>query len=71
MERMKRKIDKEMNIGEIIEMYPQSREVFQRHFGKNCINCAASRMESISFGALMHNRDANAIVNELNAMIKN
>ena len=28
------------------------------------------RMESVFFGALMHNRDANAIVNELNAMIK-
>ena len=68
MPRAKRKIDKEMNIGEILEMYPQSREVFQKHFGKNCVNCTASRMESISFGALMHNRDANAIVNELNAM---
>jgi hybrid cluster-associated redox disulfide protein len=67
----KQKIDKEMNIGEIIERYPQSRAVFQRHFGKGCINCAASRMESISFGALMHNRDANAIVKDLNAMIKN
>ena len=66
----KRKINKEMNIGEVIEMYPQSREVFQRHFGKGCINCPASRMESISFGALMHNRDANTIVKELNAMIK-
>jgi hybrid cluster-associated redox disulfide protein len=70
MPREKRKIDEEMNIGEILERYPQSREVFQRHFGKNCINCAASRLESISFGALMHNRDANAIVSELNAMIK-
>jgi hybrid cluster-associated redox disulfide protein len=66
----KRSIDKEMNIGEVIERYPESREVFQRHFGKGCFNCPASRMESISFGALMHNRDANAIVKELNAMIK-
>ena len=66
----KRKINKEMNIGEVLERYPKSREVFQKHFGKNCINCAASRMESISFGALMHNRDAGAIVKELNAMIK-
>ncbi len=70
MQTEKRKIDKEMNIGEILEMYPQSRTVFRKHFGENCINCAASRMESVSFGALMHNRDANAIVKELNAMIK-
>lgn len=70
MEAEKRKITKEMNIGEILERYPQSREVFQKHFGKGCINCPASRMESISFGALMHNRDASTIVKELNAMIK-
>ncbi len=66
----KRKITKDMNIGEILEKYPQSREVFQKHFGKGCINCPASRMESISFGALMHNQDASTIVKELNAMIK-
>lgn len=70
MEAEKRKITKEMNIGEVLERYPQSREVFQKHFGKGCINCPASRMESISFGALMHNRNASTIVKELNAMIK-
>lgn len=70
MPREKRKIHEEMNIGEVLRMYPQSREVFRRHFGKGCVNCEASRMESISFGALMHNRDAGAIVSELNAMIK-
>ncbi len=66
----KRRVDKEMNIGEVLEMYPESREVFQKHFGKGCFNCPASRMESISFGALMHNRDANTIVREINKIIK-
>lgn len=70
MPRVKRQIDKEMNIGEILERYPQSRRVFRKHFGENCVNCRASRMESVSFGALMHNRDVNAIVNELNAIIE-
>ena len=70
MESEKRKITTETNIGEVLERYPQSRKVFQRHFGQGCVNCAASRMETISFGALMHNRDAGAIVRDLNAMIK-
>jgi hybrid cluster-associated redox disulfide protein len=69
MQSEKRKIDKEMNIGEVLELYPETREVFRKHFGKECVNCTASRMESISFGALMHNRDANVIVKELNAKI--
>lgn len=63
-------IDKETNIGEVLEKYPEAKKVFQKYFGQGCFNCAGSRMESISFGALMHNKDANAIVDELNALIK-
>jgi hybrid cluster-associated redox disulfide protein len=66
----KRRIDKEMNIGEILDKYPEAREVFQKHFGKGCFNCPGSRLETIDFGALMHNKDANQIVKELNAKIK-
>ncbi|MBM4332906.1 MAG: DUF1858 domain-containing protein [Deltaproteobacteria bacterium] len=66
----KRKIDKEMNIGEVLEKYPQARKIFQKHFGKGCFNCPGSRMETISFGALMHSKDANEIVEDLNAQIK-
>ena len=66
----KRRIDKEMNIGEILDKYPEAREVFQKHFGKGCFNCPGSRLETIDFGALMHNKDANKIVKELNAKIK-
>ncbi len=66
----KRRIDKEMNIGEILDKYPEAREVFQKHFGKGCFNCPGSRLETIGFGALMHNKDANEVVEELNAKIK-
>ena len=65
----KQRIDKEMNIGEILDRYPEAQEVFRKHFGQGCFNCPGCRMESISFGALMHNKDANAIVEDLNAMI--
>ncbi len=66
----KRKIDKEMNIGEILDKYPEAQGVFQKHFGKGCFNCPGSRLETIHFGALMHNKDANQIVKELNDMIQ-
>jgi len=66
----RRKIDKEMNIGEVLDKYPEAREVFQKHFGEGCFSCPCSRMETISFGALMHNKDANVIVQELNKKIK-
>ncbi len=70
MSEEKQKVDKEMNIGEVLDKYPEAREVFQRYFGESCFNCPGSRMETISFGALMHDSDANAIVRELNEKIK-
>jgi hybrid cluster-associated redox disulfide protein len=65
----KRSIDKEMNIGDVLDKYPEAQEVFRRHFGEGCFTCPGSRMETISFVALMHNKDANALVEELNEKI--
>lgn len=66
----KPKIDKEMNIGEILDKYPETHEIFQKYFGQGCFHCPASRMETIFFGARMHNIDADKIIQELNARIK-
>jgi hybrid cluster-associated redox disulfide protein len=66
----KRRITKEMSIGEVLEKYPKARRVFRKHFGEGCFNCPSSRLETISFGALMHNKDANAIVEDLNAALQ-
>jgi hybrid cluster-associated redox disulfide protein len=70
MREIKRAIDKDMNIGEVLEKYPEARKVFQKHFGEGCFNCPGSRQESIQFGALMHNKDVNAILEDLNSTIK-
>ncbi len=70
MREIKRRIHKEMNIGEILDKYPQARKVFQKHFGEGCFNCPGSRLESIHFGALMHDKDVDAILDDLNATIK-
>lgn len=67
---VKPKIHAEMNIGEILKKYPQTREVFQRHFGPDCFNCPGSRMESLGLGALMHRINVDLLVRELNAKIK-
>jgi hypothetical protein len=48
MREIKRRIDKEMNIGEVLEKYPEARKVFQKHFGKTLL---LSSLESIQFGA--------------------
>jgi len=70
MRGIKRRIDKDTNIGEVLEKYPQARRVFQKHFGEGCFNCPGSRLESIQFGALMHNKDVDAILKDLNSTLK-
>jgi hybrid cluster-associated redox disulfide protein len=66
----KRKIHKDMSIGEVLDRHPEAQKVFRKHFGEGCFHCPGCRVESIYFGALMHNKDANAIVEDLNAAIK-
>lgn len=66
----KLKFDENMNIGEVIDKYPEARKIFQKHFGKDCFNCPGSRRATIHFGALMHNKDVDEIIKDLNAAIK-
>lgn len=66
----KQKFDQNMNIGEVIKKYPEARKIFQKHFGKECFNCPESQRETIYFGALMHNKDVEEIIRDLNAQIK-
>jgi len=66
----KPKFDENMNIGEVIDKYPEARKIFRKHFGRECFNCPESRKETIYFGALMHNKDVNEIIKDLNAEIK-
>ncbi len=65
----KQRIDKEMYIGDVLDSYPEAQKVFRKHFGEECFNCPGSRKETISVGALMHNKDVNRIVEDLNAAI--
>jgi hypothetical protein len=43
-------------------------KVIQKYFGQGCFTCPGMNMESISFGALMHNMDPEVIVKELNEL---
>ena len=69
MKARKERIDKDMCIGEVLDRYPEAQKVFRKHFGEECFNCAGSRKETISVGALMHNKDVNSIIEDLNAVI--
>jgi len=53
-------------IGTILKEHPKGNEVIQKYFGGGCLTCPGINVESISFGAMMHNIDPEQIIKELN-----
>ena len=63
-----KKFNKDMVIGDVLKADPKAIKVIQKYFGQGCFTCPGMNMESISFGALMHNMDPEVIVKELNEL---
>ena len=66
---MAEKINKESIIGDIIKNHPNTKDIIQKYFGNGCFTCPGINMESLTFGAAMHNADVNKMVEEINAAI--
>lgn len=63
---MAAKITRHMLIGDVVEAYPQTMNVFMR-FGLHCIGCAVSAWETIEQGAMAHGiADVDELVKALN-----
>lgn len=61
-------VDKDMIIGDILQVKPASREIIEKYFGAGCFTCPGIMWESLSFGAAMHNRNVEDIISEINAL---
>jgi hybrid cluster-associated redox disulfide protein len=68
MAETKEKFHKDMIIGDVIEAHPGALEVIGKHFGQGCFTCPGMKMESLSFGAMMHGLDPEVLVKELNEL---
>ena len=68
---MKIEITKDSVIGNIIKEVPGADEVIQKYFGNGCFTCPGINMESIAFGAAMHNMEPEKIVNEIKKLVEN
>ncbi len=67
-ETTKMKFTKDSLIGDVIRSSPAAMKVIEKHFGNGCFTCPGVKMESLSFGAMMHNMDPGKIVEELNTL---
>ncbi|MDD4877436.1 MAG: DUF1858 domain-containing protein [Candidatus Nanoarchaeia archaeon] len=62
-------IRKDTPIGDVVQKYPDTVEVFGNH-GLHCIGCAIASFESVEQGANAHGIDVNALLKDLNAAAK-
>ncbi len=57
-------INKDMSIGEIVEKWPNTVEVFKKH-GMGCLGCAIAHFETLEQGVNAHGIDLDAILCDL------
>lgn len=67
--KLNEKIGKEMNIAEVVEKYPQTREIFF-DLGLGCVGCVASSFETLEEGLLAHGLDVDEVLKKLNSSLK-
>jgi hypothetical protein len=58
-------VTKNSIIGDIIKTVPGAKQVIEKYFGGGCFTCPGINMETIAFGAAMHNMDPEKIVSEI------
>ena len=55
-------------IGDILKIKPQAEKVIEKYFGSGCFTCPGMKMESLAFGAMMHGKDPEVLVKEINEL---
>ncbi len=68
MTETKQKITKDTVIGDVLKQKPGATKVIEKYFGNGCFTCPGMKVESIAFGAMMHNVDPEKIVKEINEL---
>ncbi len=68
MSTTKKTIDRNSIIGDILKERPEATKVIEKYFGNGCFTCPGINVESIAFGATMHNVDPEVVVREINEL---
>ena len=61
-------ITREMFIGEIVRLYPETMKVFEK-YGLDCFECQIADFEALEHGANVHKVDVDVLLEELNRTI--
>lgn len=58
-------VSKDSIIGDVIRAVPGAEKVIEKYFGNGCFTCPGMNMETITFGAAMHNTDPEKVVEDI------
>ena len=64
-------VTKDSIIGDVIKAVPGAEKVIEKFFGNGCFTCPGINVESIAFGATMHNTDPEKVVTEIRNLSEN
>ena len=64
-------VTKDSFIGEVIKTVPGAEEVIRKYFGNGCFTCPGINVESIGFGAAMHNVDPEEVIADIKKLLEN
>ncbi|MBF0634726.1 MAG: DUF1858 domain-containing protein [Nitrospinae bacterium] len=56
-------------VGRLIEVYPETKVVFEKHYGASCFTCPGQKTESVEQTAQMHGMAPQVILDEINQII--
>ena len=69
--KMEFEVTRDSIIGEVIKSVPGAEEVIKKYFGDGCFTFPGINVESIAFGAAMHNTDPEDVVSDIKKLMEN
>lgn len=63
-------VTKDSMIGDVIKAVPGADKVIEKFFGNGCFTCPGINVESIAFGATMHNVDPEKVVDDIKLLLE-
>ena len=66
---IKKKVTKNMLIGDVVKIYPSAIEVLMKH-GLHCIGCHVATWETIEQAARAHGIEVDELIKEINGALK-
>lgn len=57
-------------VASLIKTYPETKAVFEVHYGEGCFSCPGQAFETVDQTAQMHNVDINLVLKDINAVIE-